>query len=459
MPAPDASPPVSFLSSKWTILVALIRLALLFSRVEWNEPRIENVLFNPALQSILVRPTSTLDYWQELQAQYSLLETIPEEFKRKPILYQFIVPFIAQLGKQLTVSFTSIILAITLLVVDFLIAWFTEQLGMYLLQLEHMDREEIIQNNTPLPIRPNRAAIFDVSWKEHTTAAISRTQFPTLGAFVYFCSPLTILSGTQLSFQSLVYLGAIWSCYECSRPKGNMSWAAIVLASTAYIEPFVIVMVIPCYLLMNESKYYALCVTGYFILLHMLSFLLVGTLTFNIELPSYSHPNLGPLWYFAMQVFPRFRPYFQIMFFGLPYLLVIPLAIRLYRYPLVLATCYWCVFTSFHSHPTTQDFTIALALMTLSPRSLARTSLPSVVSLCALPVPMLLYLLDCWMWLETGSGNANFIFFQCLAYQVFVASIFIDFCGASVKRDKALRMTLKLALQQMHNNTDSTSAK
>ena len=79
--------------------------------------------------------------------------------------------------------------------------------------------------------------------------------------------------------------------------------------------------------------------------------------------------------------------------------------------------------------------------MALSPRSLARTSKPSLISLCALPVPLLLYLLDCWMWLETGSGNANFIFFQCLAYQVFVANICIDFCGASVMRDKAARIT------------------
>jgi GPI transamidase subunit PIG-U len=82
--------------------------------------------------------------------------------------------------------------------------------------------------------------------------------------------------------------------------------------------------------------------------------------------------------------------------------------------------------------------------MALSPRSLARTSLPSLIALCALPVPMLLYVLDCWTWLETGSGNANFIYFQCLAYQTFVANICIDFCGASIKRDKVLRMTEKM---------------
>jgi hypothetical protein len=51
------------------------------------------------------------------------------------------------------------------------------------------------------------------------------------------------------------------------------------------------------------------------------------------------------------------------------------------------------------------------------------------------------------MWMETGSGNANFIFFQCVAYQIFVMNVFVDFCEASVKRDKALRMSEKM-LQQ-----------
>ena len=41
-------------------------------------------------------------------------------------------------------------------------------------------------------------------------------------------------------------------------------------------------------------------------------------------------------------------------------------------------------------------------------------------------------------------GKEHFIFFQCLAYQVFVTNIFVDFCGASVKRDKAIRITEKM---------------
>lgn len=47
------------------------------------------------------------------------------------------------------------------------------------------------------------------------------------------------------------------------------------------------------------------------------------------------------------------------------------------------------------------------------------------------------------MWLVTGNGNPNYIFFQCLAYGLFVALILQDFVSATVKRDKVRRMVVK----------------
>jgi len=67
----------------------------------------------------------------------------------------------------------------------------------------------------------------------------------------------------------------------------------------------------------------------------------------------------------------------------------------------------------------------------------------ATITLCALPVPILLYVVLYWMWLETNSGEANFLYFQCLAYNVFVAFLLIDFCGASLRRDKVNRIVEK----------------
>jgi hypothetical protein len=68
----------------------------------------------------------------------------------------------------------------------------------------------------------------------------------------------------------------------------------------------------------------------------------------------------------------------------------------------------------------------------------------SFIALSSIAVPVSLYILDYGLWLETGSGNANYIFFQCLAYNAFVATIFLDFLGATLQRDKALRLTEKV---------------
>jgi phosphatidylinositol glycan class U len=51
------------------------------------------------------------------------------------------------------------------------------------------------------------------------------------------------------------------------------------------------------------------------------------------------------------------------------------------------------------------------------------------------------------MWLEVGNGEANFLFFQCLAYNIFVVILLLQFVHASVVRDKALLLAEKIERQ------------
>jgi GPI transamidase subunit PIG-U len=48
-------------------------------------------------------------------------------------------------------------------------------------------------------------------------------------------------------------------------------------------------------------------------------------------------PNLSLLWYLGMELFVPFQAYFTLLLGALPYFTVIPLTIRLYHYPFVLA--------------------------------------------------------------------------------------------------------------------------
>ncbi len=49
-------------------------------------------------------------------------------------------------------------------------------------------------------------------------------------------------------------------------------------------------------------------------------------------------PNIGLQWYLFMNLFERWKTFFEIIIKGLPFLLFIPLSIRLYRYPIALVS-------------------------------------------------------------------------------------------------------------------------
>ena len=114
----------------------------------------------------------------------------------------------------------------------------------------------------------------------------------------------------------------------------------------------------------------------------------------------------------------------------------------LYLFKITLFIFLWIYYKSTITMP---DVIFAFCLTVVSPKSLSRMGNASLVSLLAMPVPIVMYTYDYWMWLEPGSGNPNFMFFQCVAFQVFFAAFFLDFAIASMKHDKALRITEKIS--------------
>jgi phosphatidylinositol glycan class U len=145
----------------------------------------------------------------------------------------------------------------------------------------------------------------------------------------------------------------------------------------------------------------------------------------------------------VVQMFDRFRPYFSVFVSALPSVFIIPLTIRLYRYPSVLAAAFQLIWSIFRPIATVHTLTLGLVLTLLNPRSIMRMRDSSLISLFALPVPISLFVTFHKMWLVTGNGNPNYLFFQCFAYGLFVAVILLDVVSATVKRDKVRRMAEK----------------
>jgi len=89
------------------------------------------------------------------------------------------------------------------------------------------------------------------------------------------------------------------------------------------------------------------------------------------------------------------------------------------------------------------DANFAFCFFLFCPQSLARMGYAAFIVICCLLVPVILNIVDHWMWLDANNGNANYIFFQCLAYNVFLGVVLGQFTSASMQRDKALRLAQK----------------
>jgi len=90
--------------------------------------------------------------------------------------------------------------------------------------------------------------------------------------------------------------------------------------------------------------------------LQVLSLLLVGEvqnlMTSIVQTHGPSHvsvdhgPNLGMHWYLFIQMFQRFQTYFVVVWSGLPYVFIVPIALRLHRYPLEMVSSMYVVSTN-----------------------------------------------------------------------------------------------------------------
>ena len=345
------------------------------------------------------------------------------------------------------------------------------------------EREAELERKMDDKIRPKRAWIFgsDVAQSKNKSTEeiiqeplVLMADLPQVCCLMYFCNPIAILVSSctsSPSFQGMLNMFILLAvrismASNVAKAKWRALLSSLSLALAAYIEPYHVVYLIPMAIWMSRSNdgsqlnkgnvgatIASFCV--WFGLLHASSALLVEDYP-TVLAKTYGHvhgfvnmsPNMGVSWYFFIQMFARFRRYFVAMFNLLQFIFVAPLAIRLLNYPIVLTTAFFLLGTLFKPVQTLHDTAFGLALVGMAPGTVSRMGNASLVSIFAIVVPATLVIMFYWLWLETGTGNANYMFFQCLAYNVFLSIITLDYISATVKRDKALRLTKKLALQQ-----------
>lgn len=378
--------PRSFLTTPSTVFIVLVRLLLVL------RPELFTWLYRSSVLSVLVRPHQTLAHLREARAIQALASPNGMSFPSARGTQLFVggayvandsirIPplVLTMLSPLIDSSHPEWWLSLILFLVDVAIAYLLEQVCCNVLitaqTTPRTQQEEKRQRELPEIIQPSFAYIFPIYSQDNnddnnndkTKPLISIAAIPRLAALLYFGSPFTILPASLYHcWQNLPTLFVVASIYEASCGTGYYVFASCLLAVAAYLEPYSAVYAIPIILLFclteRRSKTNATTessirsVATIFLTFFLLWSLALQGMTLSLlgsmqlygkalvsvygETWLQTSPNLSLQWYFRMQIFARFRDYFGAMFLGLPYVLIGPLTIRLWKYPEVLVSEY-----------------------------------------------------------------------------------------------------------------------
>jgi hypothetical protein len=275
---------------------------------------------------------------------------------------------LAALSPLIDNSLPEIWLSIILLLVDVGIAYLLDQIGRCVLMsskdTSRIQQEEKRQRELPKVIQPENDHIFPIYTDDkESKSLIPMSGLPLLAAQLYYWSPCTALpSCLYSSWQNLPSLFLLASIYQACSDNRSFTISSFLLAIAVYLEPYYVVFSTPAMILFfygsktasNKQTTSSMNSTiGSFIGLlalwsmcfQYLTYSLVGrTMYWRVLCDVYgdtwlsSSPNLSVQWYFRMQLFSRFHDYFGAIFLGLPFVLIAPLTVRLWKYPEALVS-------------------------------------------------------------------------------------------------------------------------
>ncbi|KAF1779087.1 GPI transamidase subunit PIG-U [Phytophthora cactorum] len=266
----------------------------------------------------------------------------------------------------------------------------------------------------------------------------------------FYCTdePYSLASSVAMSTVGFTHLAVLYSLVFAS--EGALAASMMCVAAGTYLSVYPFFLMVPIVLLLRSVKESSLksigikCLVVFGVwlgLLFYLSWNLTGGWEFLEEtyawVAKYSDltPNIGIFWYFFMEVFDRFIPYFLFVMHLHPVIYVVPIYLRLAHRPQAYACALIGIFSLFQAYPSFGDFGFFLSMLALHPKTIMTIENRFVyvlglgVATCMLPVMW-------FLWLFPASGNANFFYNQTLVYQIFNTQIITAFVGATMKRDK-----------------------
>ncbi|KAI0662059.1 PIG-U-domain-containing protein [Cubamyces menziesii] len=151
----------------------------------------------------------------------------------------------------------------------------------------------------------------------------------------------------------------------------------------------------------------------------------------SLTLPDLT-PNPGLWWYFFTEMFDHFRPFFLMVFSVHLLIYVAPLCIKFQHDFLYAAFLLIGVLATFKPYPTLSDPGLFFSLFSIFPEIYPYLRHPIVTALIHLHASLLLPLFNS-LWLQQGTGNANFFYASTLVFGMGNGAALLDAIWAGLR--------------------------
>ncbi|KAG5653519.1 hypothetical protein H0H81_012593 [Sphagnurus paluster] len=143
-------------------------------------------------------------------------------------------------------------------------------------------------------------------------------------------------------------------------------------------------------------------------------------------------PNTGLWWYFFTEMFDHFRPFFLMVFSVHLLIYIAPICIKFQYDPLYATFLLIGILGTFKAYPTLSDPGLFLSMIAIFPEIYPYFRHPMVTALLHLHAVLLMPLFN-HLWLNQGTGNANFYYASTLVFACSNGAALVDCIWAGLR--------------------------
>lgn len=269
---------------------------------------------------------------------------------------------------------------------------------------------------------------------------------PMLVAAFYLFNPFSLLSSLAQSTNQISNALICCSLGAASRRQGVLSVALLGLSGVLSFYPaYLIFSLIKLIQLFEPTKISQWKFLGVFVL-SVVVFTSLAYFPFqsweflekqfgtHLLFKDLTRPNIGLWWYFFIEQFDFFRPFFlgafQLFLVSFP----IPLNLRFPKQPLFTIGCLVGILAVFKPYPEASDLGLYLTLIVIN-KPLFNLLEYKIVEILGLLYVAVLARTFYFLWIYVGSGNANFYFAITLVYATLMIILFADSTWCAIRID------------------------